>query len=205
MSRKTIFGALVVALLAITIFNILTVGESSSDYITRVENERKTKNGYMMSSSSPLPKEERRAFTGLKFFQIDESYKVKARITPVARKQPIFIPTTTGESKKYIPYGYAEFELQGQPQKVILYQDWDENNPTLASLMFADNTSGNTTYGGGRYLDVPLDGTRTVTLDFNLAYNPFCHFNDEWSCPIPPRENLMEIDIEAGERLYKEL
>jgi uncharacterized protein (DUF1684 family) len=141
----------------------------------------------------------------LNYYPVNEEFKILAKFTRIQRVQPIFIPTTTGESKKYIPYGYAEFELEGKPQKLLLYQDWEENNPNKLSLMFADNTSGDATYGGGRYLDVPKSSTNAITIDFNMAYNPFCHFNDEYSCPIPPSANLMTVTIEAGEKLYKEL
>lgn len=205
MNRQKIFIVLVIAILGITIVNFLSVGEGSDEYIQRIEEERINKNGYMLSSSSPLMDEDRRNFTNLKYYPIDESYKVRARLTEVARKQPIFIPTTTGESKRYIPFAYAEFELKGEKQKLLLYQDWEEKDPNKLSLMFADGTSGDATYGGGRYIDVAKTNTNSVIIDFNTAYNPFCHFNDEYSCPIPPRENLMEIAIEAGEKLYKEL
>jgi uncharacterized protein (DUF1684 family) len=204
MGRQKIFIVLVIAILGITIANFLSVGEGTEEYIERITEERKTRNGYMVSSSSPLKEEDRRNFTNLKYYPINEDYKILARFTQIQRKQPIFIPTTTGESKKYIPYGYAEFELNGQAQKLLLYQDWEENNPNKLSLMFADDTSGDTTYGGGRYIDVPKSNTNSIIIDFNMAYNPFCHFNDEYSCPIPPRENLMTVAIEAGEKLYKE-
>lgn len=204
MGRQKVFIALVIAILGVTIVNFLSVGEGSEEYIERIAEERKTRDGYMVSSSSPLTEEDRRNFTSLKYYPVNEEYKILARFTQIQRKQPIFIPTTTGESKKYIPYGYAEFELNGQPQKLLLYQDWEENNPNKLSLMFADDTSGDTTYGGGRYIDVPKSSTNAIIIDFNMAYNPFCHFNDEYSCPIPPRENLMTVAIEAGEKLYKE-
>ncbi len=205
MGRQKIFVVLIVAIVAITIINFLSVGEGTDEYIARVEEDRKTRNGYMISSSSPLSEEDRKTFTNLKYYPVKEEYKILAKLTRIQRKQPVFIPTTTGESKKYIPYGYAEFELDGKPQKLLLYLDWEENNPNKLSLMFADDTSGETTYGGGRYIDVPRSSTNAITIDFNMAYTPFCHFNDEYSCPIPPRENLMTVAIEAGEKLYKEL
>lgn len=157
----------------------------------------------MLSSSSPLTEEEKPNFTGLNYYPIDESFKVTARLTMIDKKQPIFIPSTTGEQLKYIPFAYADFELNSSEQRVILYQDWEEKDPNKLSLMFADETSARETYGGGRYVDVQYRGTNAVTIDFNNAYNPYCHFNAEYSCPIPPRENMLEIAIAAGEKLYK--
>lgn len=205
MGRKKIFIVLVLAILGITIANFLSVGESSDEYLERIEEERKNRNGYMLSGASPLKEEDRRAFTNLKYYPVNEDYKILAKFTPLSRKQPIFVPTTTGESKKYIPYGYAEFELEGKPQKLILYQDWEETIPNKLSLLFADDTSGETTYGGGRYIDVMKSGANSIIIDFNTAYNPYCHFNDEYSCPLPPRENLMTVPVPVGEKLYKEL
>jgi uncharacterized protein (DUF1684 family) len=118
-------------------------------------------------------------------------------------KQPIFIESTTGEQLKYIPFATATFELKGQQHSVMLYQDWEEKDPNKLSLMFADETSAIETYGGGRYLDVMYRNTNSVIVDFNNAYNPFCHFNAEYSCPIPPRQNVLNIPIEAGEKIYK--
>lgn len=203
MKRNTIFGLLVVAIIAITILNFLTVGESSEDYIERLEIDRKDKNSFMLSSSSPLTEEDKVDFSGLNYYPINESFKVTAKLTMIDKKQPIFVESTTGEQLKYIPFAYADFELDNSEQRVILYQDWEEKDPNKLSLMFADDTSARETYGGGRYVDVQYRNTNAVTIDFNNAYNPYCHFNVEYSCPIPPRENMLTLAIEAGEKLYK--
>lgn len=203
MKKSNLFILLIVAIVAITIFNFLTIGESSKDYTERLEQERKDKNGYMLSSNSPLTEEDKQNFTGLNYYPIDEEFKVTARIEKTNNKQPIFIESTTGEQLKYIPFATANFELKGQQHNVMLYQDWEEKDPNKLSLMFADETSAVETYGGGRYLDVMYRNTNSVIIDFNNAYNPFCHFNAEYSCPIPPRQNVLNIPIEAGEKIYK--
>ena len=203
MKKSNLFILLIVAIVAITIFNFLTIGESSKDYTERLEQERKDKNGYMLSSNSPLIEEDKQNFTGLNYYPIDEEFKVTARIEKTNNKQPIFIESTTGEQLKYIPFATATFELKGQQHSVMLYQDWEEKDPNKLSLMFADETSAIETYGGGRYLDVMYRNTNSVIIDFNNAYNPFCHFNAEYSCPIPPRQNVLSIPIEAGEKIYK--
>jgi hypothetical protein len=70
-------------------------------------------------------------------------------------------------------------------------------------LAFGDETSARETYGAGRYLDVKkVPGSSTITLDFNLAYNPYCAYSDGFSCPLPPKENLLSIAINAGEKTY---
>lgn len=203
MKRSTIFGILVTLIIGVTILNFLTIGESSEDYVERLETERKDKNGRMLASSSPLLDEDKKSFSGLNYYPINEEYKVRARLVEVERKIPVFIPTTTGEQEKYIPFAYAQFELMGEEQKLLLYKDWDDENPNRLFLMFADDTSGDETYGGGRYIETNQNNTNSIILDFNTAYNPYCHFNPDYSCPIPPKENLLNIPIEAGEKLYK--
>lgn len=203
MKKSNLFIILIIAIVAVTIFNFLTIGESSADYIERLEQERKDKNGFMLSLSSPLLEEDKQDFKGLNFYPIDEKYKVNARLEKSSNKQPIFIESTTGEQLKYIPFAKATFELEGAEYTVMLYQDWEEKDPNKLSLMFADETSALETYGGGRYLDVMYRNTNSVVIDFNNAYNPYCHFNPEFSCPIPPRENILDIPIKAGEKIYK--
>ena len=166
MKRNTIFGILVVAIIAITILNFLTVGESSQDYLERLETDRKERDNFMTSASSPMTEEDRRAFTGLNYFPLDENYKVTAKLTRLESKRPIFVPSTTGEQLKYIPFAYAEFELNGTEQHLLLYQDWEESDPNKLSLMYTDETSSFTTYGGGRYVDVMYRNTNSVIVAY---------------------------------------
>lgn len=194
---------LIIAIVAITIFNFLTIGESTEAYTERIETDRKDKNGFMLSSTSPLTDEDKTDFKGLNYFPINEAYKVTAKIEKTQQKQPIFIESTTGEQLKYIPFAKATFELDGKEHTVMLYQDWEEKDPNKLTLMFVDETSALETYGGGRYVDVMYRNTNSVVIDFNIAYNPYCHFNEEFSCPIPPRENILNISIKAGEKIYK--
>ena len=203
MKRNTIFTILIIAIVGVTILNFLTIGENDETYIDRIEQERKDRNGFMLSSTSPLTDESKRSFDGLNYYEVDLVYKLTARIEKINNRQPIFIQSTTGEQLKYIPFAYAYFELNGMEHKLLLYQDWEEKDPNRLSLMFADETSDIETYGGGRYLDVMYRNTNSVVMDFNNAYNPYCHFNEEFSCPIPPRENFLNTEVKAGEKIYK--
>ncbi len=203
MKRSNLFIFVIIALVAITLFNFLTVGESTEDYKERILTERKDKNGFMLSSTSPFTDEGKADFKGLHYFDIDKSYQVTARIDLLENKQPIFIPSNTGEQLKYIPFAKAFFELKDKSFEVLLYQNWEEKNPNKLSFMFADETSARSTYGGGRYIDVMYRNTNSVIIDFNEAYNPYCHYNPEFSCPLPPAENMLDIAIEAGEKLFE--
>ena len=202
MKRKNIFALSVMAIVIITALNLLTVGESTGDYKTRIERARKERNRFMISSDSPLTEEAKKSFEGLRYYPIDKRFKVIAKLSKIKKKQPVFISSNTGEPLKYIPFAYAIFKLESKEQRVILYQDWEEQAPNRLSLMFTDQTSARETYGGGRYLDVFYRNTNSVIIDFNTAYNPYCHFNSSFSCPLPPAENRLAVAIKAGEKLY---
>lgn len=108
------------------------------------------------------------------------------------------------ERRKHTEYAYAEFELDGIKNKLLILEirDMGPYRGTLF-LAFADKTSAVETYGAGRYLDVKkVPGATSVTLDFNEAYNPYCAYNDWYSCPFPPKENILEVAIQAGEKTY---
>ena len=163
---------------------------------------------YADEENSPLTKEDLKTFKALEFFEINKDYRVEAafELTP---NTPIFeMPTTTERLPLYRKYGIARFTLNGIEIKLSLYQ----NQSLLTSveyenylfLPFNDTTNGITSYGGGRYLDleIPSEESTTIVIDFNKAYNPYCAYNGKYSCPIPPSENTIPIEILAGVKAY---
>ncbi|SEF79499.1 DUF1684 domain-containing protein [Algoriphagus boritolerans] len=184
---------------------MFTAAESPEAYVEKIEKERERQFKFIrFNVESPLTEEQKRTFTKLTFYEIDPSYKVKARILPIENKKVREVPLTDGSTQRYIEHSFAEFELGGKTNKLLLLQAMDEADKRNFFLAFADATSARETYGGGRYLNVRQDGKNSITLDFNLAYNPYCAYNPDYACPIPPKENLLEIAIEAGEKNYKE-
>lgn len=164
---------------------------------------------YADASQSPLTKEDLKTFKSLDFFEIDENFKVEAQLilTPEA---PIFeMPTTTDRLPLYKKYGIAQFSINGVACELSLYR----NQEYLSSLEYGhllfipynDATNGKLTYGGGRFIDVeiPKNGENTIIIDFNKSYNPLCAYNHKFSCPIPPSENNLNVEILAGEKAYK--
>ena len=108
--------------------------------------------------------------------------------------------TSTGEKQTYVRAGKITFQVEGAAAELYLYSSED---PHQLFLPFRDATSGKETYGAGRYLDVELNEDGTVQVDFNYAYNPYCAYNEDWSCPIPPVANWLEVPIAAGEMAYE--
>ena len=151
---------------------------------------------------SPLTTEQRASFEGLAYFPEDEGFvmRVPLETDGIDRDEPIAMQTTTGGQQVYRRAGFVRFEVDGEPAQVTLFA-----SPGMHELFlpFRDRTSGSETYGAGRYLEVePPDPDGEVVVDFNLAYNPYCAYNPEWSCPIPPGENWLAVPIRSGERTF---
>jgi uncharacterized protein len=153
--------------------------------------------------SSPLTDEQRSAFGGLAYFDEDPAFVVRAPLETegVGTDEPIAMQTTTGGTQTYRRAGVVRFEVDGEPARITLFAS--EDMGTELFVPFRDATSGRETYGAGRYLEVEPPGPDgTVEIDFNLAYNPYCAYNPEWSCPIPPGENWLAVPIRAGEMTF---
>jgi uncharacterized protein (DUF1684 family) len=149
---------------------------------------------------SPLTMEQRARFRGLSYFPEDPRlvFRLPLETEGVDRDDRILMATTTGGEQEYRRAGVVRFEVDGQPARLTLFSSPDQDE---LFVPFRDATSGRETYGAGRYLEVePPSMNGTVELDFNYAYNPYCAYNPDWACPIPPGENWMPVPIRAGER-----
>mgnify|MGYP006291317161 CR=1 FL=1 len=204
-TMKKFLPIIVVLVAGISVIYSLQGGETEEEYIERILEERQRTEGFMRSNRESPFAPDSIAFKGLDYYTPNPDYKVRARLTPIQSQKLLQMPTSTGEEKKFIRYAYADFELNGQPQRLLLLQPFDSQ--TMLFLPFTDATSGEETYGGGRYLDIempPRTGSKTIELDFNKAYNPYCAYNASFSCPLPPKENMLDVAITAGEKAYEE-
>lgn len=167
-------------------------------YIEKINQERTAKDELFRSGpDSPIPN--KADFHGLHYFKVNTDYRIKATISPYMKEDKEFIVQyTDSTSEKYERYGYAHFSINNQPQKLLLLK-----HDGVISALFRDETSGIETYGGGRYLDFsPSDvKNNSIFLDFNKAYNPYCAYEPNFACPLPPAENTMQISIFAGEQI----
>lgn len=205
MKPKNIFLLAVIGVVIAAVTYTLTATETPEDYIERIEDERERQFKFIrFNVDSPLSEEQKRAFKTLSFYPIDPEYKVIARMIPIENKKVREIPMTDGSTERYIEYAHAEFIIKGMPLRLLLLQDVSENDPKNFFVAFADETSAIDTYGGGRYINARQTGKNSITIDFNLAYNPYCAYNPDYACPIPPRENLLKVPILAGEKNYED-
>ena len=146
---------------------------------------------------SPFTPEQQQAFTGLKYFPENDDLHLEVTVEKFSDQQPMQMQTSTGGVQTYMRYGRFKFQVDGQPADLTIYQSGNGY-----FLPFVDSLAGTETYPAGRYLEPePLPGERFL-VDFNVAYNPYCAYNDMWSCPITPAENRLKVPIRAGEKLF---
>ncbi len=166
----------------------------------RVEKDR----AFRSDSNSPIPPSSRSRFHGLSYFDVNPAlrFHVKLNRYPVPRE--VHLGTNTGEVRQALRYGYFEFTVDGKNCRLQVYRIEDTNTGGEPSLFvpFRDATSGKETYAAGRYIDLKENTTGYYDLDFNLAYNPYCAYSKEYSCPVPPAENTLPVSIRAGEKVY---
>jgi len=147
---------------------------------------------------SPLTPDQRAAFTGLRYFAPDPAFRFLVRLEPVVGGASAEVQLSDGASTEMAPAGAFAFTVGDVVARLIGY----ESNSGGVFVPFRDATSATETYGAGRYVEAEPDGHGTYLLDFNQAYNPYCAYNDAWSCPLPPRENWLSVPIPAGEQIF---
>lgn len=204
MNTRNILIIGVLAVITLAVIYTLTGTANPEVYIEKIEKERDRQFKFIrFNIESPLTEEQRKDFKDLDFYPIDPAYKVRAKMIPVDDRKMMELPMTDGTVEKYLRHSFAEFELDGQTHRLLLLQSIKELDKRNFFLAYADATSGIETYGGGRYINLRQDGKNSITIDFNMAYNPYCAYNPDYACPLPPKENVMEIPIRAGEKDYK--
>lgn len=139
-----------------------------------------------------------REFSGLEFYPIDTGWRVEARFEPHAEGSTIEIANVINQLQPMPNPGVLVFERDGRTHRIQAIG----NDDGSLFLIFADRTSGRETYGAGRFLDAAAPRDGLVIVDFNLAYNPPCAFNDYSTCPLPPPENRLDLAVTAGEKKY---
>lgn len=172
--------------------------------------QQKLNVSYKDASTSPLKSKDLKKFKGLDFFPVDSSFIVQATFIKTENAPTFEMATTTDRKPLYKEYGVLQFILKGVDCQLTIYQSQDnlrdEKYKNYLFLPFTDDTSGNESYGGGRYMDVmttDITKKNTVILNFNNTYNPYCAYNEKYSCPLTPRKNHLNIEIKAGIKNFK--
>jgi uncharacterized protein (DUF1684 family) len=153
---------------------------------------------FELDPHSPLSVEQRKDFPGLNYFPENPGLAFEVEIQPFSEQNHVKLQTSTGDLNIYLRYGKFSFEVAGIQVELTVFTHG--NGDTF--LPFVDQTSPEYTYGAGRYLELDDLGDNRYRVDFNLAYNPWCAYSPDYSCPLPPDENRLLVPIEAGEMNY---
>jgi uncharacterized protein (DUF1684 family) len=148
---------------------------------------------------SPLTADQKPEFSGLVYFPENTELDLWVEVETFDEQNEVQILTNTGDVQTYIRFGQFEFEYGEEHARLTLYA-----NEHGYFLPFADSLAGTQTYGAGRYLEPEEGPDGRFHVNFNLAYNPYCAYNEYFSCPITPAENRLKIPIPAGEKIFQE-
>ena len=197
----------------ILFFSLLFISCNSKDkrpLIGKTTYQQKLNSVFKDASKSPLLNKDLKSFKGLDFFPIDSSFIIKASLKRTPETEFYEMATNTDEKFYYREFGVLTFTIQSIKMQLTLYQSLEESeNPLFEDylfLPFTDETSGEISYGGGRYMDIyksKINTNDTIELNFNNTYNPYCAYNDSYSCPLTPRKNHLNIAVRAGIKDFK--
>lgn len=203
MKRYLIPAILILAIGGMVYFSVST-GADPEAYAASILEEREKKESFLRRDPDSPFRGHEDSLRPLRYFAPDLTYRIMASLEPVQQKQVRILQTSTGGQERYLDYAWASFELAGQKHRLLILEVMDMGpNRGKLFLAFADETSAKETYGGGRYLDLKkVPAATSIELDFNKAYNPYCAYNENYSCPFPPSENILPVAIQAGEKVY---
>jgi uncharacterized protein len=192
--NRTIF------LLLLSFYSITSFSQSYTEEILQFQEE--LNKAYLDPNKTPLTEEDLMVFTEHSFFPIDEKFRVEAKFIRTYNSPPFRMKTTTSRLPIYEKYGEAVFTIDSVEFRLPIYQSHQsrqsEEYKNHLFFPFTDLTNGDESYKGGRYIDLRIPSGDTIVIDFNKAYNPYCTYNAQYSCPIPPKENHIDIKITAG-------
>lgn len=182
----------------------VSLGYSQTSYTDSIQNLRDERNLHMVDSTSILNDEEKENFIALDFFDIDSSWVITANFKK--KKGKVFkMKTSTSRLPEYRQYGIISFYVNDTLVELPVYENMAlKKNKEYKNYLFLpvkDYTIPNESYGAGRYIDLEKPDGKTIIIDFNMLYNPYCAYSSRYSCPIAPKENSINVRINAGEKI----
>lgn len=203
MNKKQILYVALISPLAIFLIFFFKGSTNQEDYFQSIQDHRNKIDEFMRDSEGSPFYGKFESYAGLKYFETSLKYKIRAAYQPIGNRQIRNLATSDGKQEAYEEYGYAIFDIDGVNNKLLILRSVPTTSNDLF-IPFADSSSGDSTYGGGRYLNIVLTDSEEVEIDFNKAYNPYCAYTAAFSCPLPPAANYLAIQIPAGEKNYEE-
>ncbi len=191
-------------LLIFLLFPLLIFSQKLSKEESEIKKFQKELNAeYLNPKETPLRGDNFKNFKQHPFFPINLKYRITAKFEKTENAEPFDLPTSSGKTKPYREYGKATFQLDGKSYTLTIYQSLDlikqKKYKDHLFLPFRDATNEKETYGGGKYLDLTIPKGKTMVLDFNKSYHPYCAYNAyDYNCPVVPEENKLPVEIRAG-------
>ncbi|MBT8387783.1 MAG: DUF1684 domain-containing protein [Ignavibacteria bacterium] len=200
-----IFKILLAALILVSCNSSEINNSIDDEYVNIILDQRNEKDSLMSSElHSPFNRDTTVEFSPLKYFTPDPVFLFKSKLYRYNAQDTVEILGTKGEIRQVIKEGYVKFDFEGTEFRVNVYKGFGPNGVAYHSIWFTDKTTGEETYGVGRYLDFEMneDPDFVYDIDFNYAYNPYCSYSAMYSCPIPREEDYLDFQIEAGEKNF---
>lgn len=175
------------------------------NYIEKIKKYRSEKDQYMKNDpGSPFNFKGKIDFEPLKYYDPDPELVFKSRLYEYDKRDTVKVFGTKGEERIAVIFGFVKFNYKNKEYELNVYKGAAGDGEEYYSIWFTDYTTGNQTYGVGRYLDFELnpDSNFTYTIDFNLAYNPYCAYSPKYSCAVPTKEDHIDLVVEAGEKNF---
>lgn len=172
------------------------------DWESELGEFRKGKDGFFQASEeSPIPRDQRHLFNGLKYFPPNSKFQFETKLRRHEKPEMVTMSTSKETSQRFHRIGFFELQIEGRLLKIQAYKS-AEREDTDVFIPFRDATSSKESYGSARYLDLEERSDDNYVVDFNYAYNPYCAYSDDYICPLPPKENWLDVAIRAGEMKY---
>lgn len=210
MKTKYLFAGIIIIVLFFAVIFFMGREYKSDDsghalYSAHIDSMRAAKNNEMKTNpQSPFNMDPKAHFENLKYYNPNPNFVFTSRLYEYDRKDTILIYGTKGEERKVEKFGYVKFNYKSKPYKMNVYKGISRTGEEYYSLWFTDKTTNNNTYGVGRYIDFEKnkDKDYVYTIDFNLAYNPYCAYSSKYSCAVPTKEDYLDLAVEAGEKKF---
>jgi len=174
-------------------------------YVEELIKERKEKDySLQFDPNSPFNRDTTITFNPLKYYEPNPEFIFKSKLIQFDVQDTVQILGTRGETRPAILLGFLELKKDDKVHRINVYKSFSRTGEPYYSIWFTDQTTGDETYGVGRYLDFELnnDPEFIYTIDFNRAYNPYCAYSAMFTCPIPRPEDYIDMAIEAGEKNF---
>ena len=197
---RGILPIILLSILLSILYYLYNSHQEYKEYSKNIQEFRENREKYLYnSSSSPLKDSD----YVVEYYEPNINFKVIARVSQKTDMDTIIMATSTGKTEKFLDFASLGFKLGRSEFSMPVYKYIEGENMGKLFFCFLDKTNNNSTYEGGRYIDVDFENAKRIELDFNKSYNPYCVYNLEYSCPLPSKENYINLEIKAGEKISK--